>query len=195
MANSFSGELIGSSLINYAWSGLSGQVSPQESQIPDVKQFRSEAFSEQSLIMVRYNSRGLPIFFAGNQAGSQQSEYTVNTPSVDRRKGEPLVRRLKQHYIVANEDSLAPLLQEHRHLCAMLLEAVPHLHQCFGDSLLQLRASADDEDVVVVVSVVWSKDLAGAQEALEAFDEEWWLEKCAGANGYLVFDFEMMNVV
>ena len=105
------------------------------------------------------------------------------------------LEQLEQHYILEGKNALVTLLQEQRELPAILMEAVPQLRRWFGDRLLQLKATADDEDIIARGSVVWPGNLQEAERALGAFDQNWWLENCVRSNGYLVFDFELVDGV
>jgi hypothetical protein len=103
--------------------------------------------------------------------------------------------QLERQYILEGKNGLVTLLQEQRGLPGLLLDAVPQLRRWFGDRLLQLRVSADEEDITARASVVWSGGLEEAEEALRAFDRNWWLANCPRSNGYLVFDFELVDGV
>lgn len=119
-----------------------------------------------------------------------------STETLAKRSLEPRsLEQLEQHYILEGKNALTALLQEQRDLPAILTEAVPQLRRWFGDRLLQLKATSDDDNVIARGSVVWPGSLQDAEAALAAFDQNWWLENCVRSHGYLVFDFELVDGV
>ena len=133
---------------------------------------------------------------AGTQLVIYKSEGTLQAPPpVTDTWAEHWIVQLERHYILDGRNDLIKLLREQRDLPGLLLDAVPQLRQWFGDRLLQLQVSADEEDITARASVVWPGDLERAEAALRAFDQNWWLTNCAKSNGYLVFDFELVDGV
>ena len=118
---------------------------------------------------------------------------TENAVSLNRLPTRDDIRQMERYYIVSDKEQVLSELHEHRYLCDLLLGAVPHLRQAFGESLLRLTVGADDEDSAVKVSVPWRGTLEAAEGCLRAFDDSWWLDNCAKSNGYLVFDIELLD--
>jgi hypothetical protein len=105
------------------------------------------------------------------------------------------IKRLERHYAIQERSALSSLLREQGQLPGLLMEAVPYLPKWFGDRPLHLRVSYAEEEIALRASVVWPSALEPAEEALRAFDADWWLANCAKSDGYLVFDFELVDGV
>jgi hypothetical protein len=126
---------------------------------------------------------------------SQVTLYEQGPPSLDL---EGQLRALRQHYtIVDKSDLVMELLRTERTLYALLLEATIPLQRAFGEGrITKLRVQVSDEESLLRVAVQLPKDFSGdPEEALEAFDANWWLENCSRSLGALVFDYEILDAV
>jgi hypothetical protein len=104
------------------------------------------------------------------------------------------VRDLQRYYtILDNDDAISQLLAMEPALYPLLVEAVKPLQHAFGDRrLIYARIQSSDEDNLLKVVVRLPANFCSDPEcALEAFDEEWWLNNCHRSGGVLVFDYEM----
>jgi hypothetical protein len=105
---------------------------------------------------------------------------------------------LHQHYTILDDNhTFIELLATDPALYLLLIKAVePHRH-AFGDKrLIYIRIQLSDEDNILKVTVRLPANFGENPEAaLQAFDEEWWLNNCHRSRSLLVFDYEMQNAV
>jgi hypothetical protein len=88
------------------------------------------------------------------------------------------LHELKRAYVFPADSSVENFLADHPALPSVLLAAEPHLKESFGpDSIFNLEVSTDDDDSKMLYSVViWNKTVQAAVDALERFEERWWLD-------------------
>jgi hypothetical protein len=74
------------------------------------------------------------------------------------------------------------------------LEAIPALKTCFGpQAVFALRAPIDDSGSQTLYAVaIWPGSMREVREALEKFDETWWIQHSQKASGYLTFTYELV---
>src|SRR5262245_6258552 len=104
------------------------------------------------------------------------------------------VRDLQRHYTILDDDhTIIGLLEEEPALYSLLVDAVAPLQRAFGDRrLVYIRVQSCDEDSLLKVAIRLPANFGSNPEcALQAFDEEWWLNNCHRSGGALVFDYEM----
>ncbi len=125
--------------------------------------------------------------------------FTEARPAVDFRSlvlVAASIGEIEEHYIVTEgREEMQELFFYERDLPKLLLEAVRPLRESFGDKLLQLNASTNDDDISLKATILWPGDIASATAALEDFDERWWLDNCSRAHGHLIFDYELADGV
>lgn len=99
---------------------------------------------------------------------------------------------IRKNYIL--NDSVCDLLHLHRGLPHLLLEAMPHLRECFGDStVFILRAPVNEDGSQTLYAVVlWPGDVAEVRHALDKFDDSWWLANSGHAASSLSFTYELV---
>jgi hypothetical protein len=108
------------------------------------------------------------------------------------------VRDLQRHYtILDDDDTMTGLLAEEPALYSLLIDAIVPLQRAFGDRrLVYIRIQSCDEDSLLKVAIRLPANFGGDPEcALQAFDEEWWLNNCHRSGGTLVFDYEMQDAI
>ena len=108
------------------------------------------------------------------------------------------LRALHQYYTILDDDrTLIELLATEPALYSLLIEAVEPLRHAFGDKrLIYVRVQSSDEDSILKVTVRLPANCGDNPEgALQAFDEEWWLNNCHRSSGALVFDYEMQDAI
>jgi hypothetical protein len=108
------------------------------------------------------------------------------------------LRSLQQHYTILGSDHLiTEVLEGESALSALLIEAVRHLKNAFGEPrIIQVRAQFSDDETMLKVAVQLPADFEeDPEQALASFDEEWWLSNCQRSGGALVFDYEIQDAV
>jgi hypothetical protein len=108
------------------------------------------------------------------------------------------LRILHQQYTILSDDrTMIELLEAEPALYSLLIEAVEPLRQAFGDKrLIYIRVLSSDEDSILKVTVRLLANFGdNPEDALQAFDEEWWLKNCHRSGGTLVFDYEMPDAI
>src|SRR5258706_14651599 len=107
---------------------------------------------------------------------------------------EALSSELRRQYVMPADSSVTAFLTEHLALAPILLEAVPQLKACFGaQAIFILRAPIDDSGLQTLYAVaIWPGNVGDVREALEKFDETWWIQHSREASGYLTFTYELV---
>ena len=108
------------------------------------------------------------------------------------------LRTLNQHYTILGDDrTIVELLATEPVLYSLLIEAIEPLRQVFGDKhLIYIQVLSSNEDSILKVTVRLPANFGGnPEDALQAFDEMWWLSNCHRSSGTLVFDYEMPDAI
>lgn len=150
-------------------------------------------YDDQQIRMVSRKARVV----TGVHSGDCVLSYFYDHPQPNKDFTEQL-RTLQQHYTVLDDDStVSELLATEPALYSLLIEAVKPLRHAFGDKrLIYIRVQSSDEDSILKVTVRLPANFGDNPEgALQAFDEEWWLNNCHRSAGALVFDYEMQNAI
>jgi hypothetical protein len=101
---------------------------------------------------------------------------------------------VRRHYVLPADSSVITFLTGHRTLPPILLEAVPQLKACFGaQAVFALRAPIDDSGTQTLYAVVmWPGKMRDVRDALEKFDNRWWIQHSRKASGHLTFTYELV---
>jgi hypothetical protein len=104
------------------------------------------------------------------------------------------VQELDQVYVLEGREAVDSFVQTNPTVLDILRVSSAQLDKFFGPQASKvLRVVEDDEGASTLFCFVrFSGHLADAMRALEAFDECWWLERCAPVAGRLNFDFELV---
>ena len=107
---------------------------------------------------------------------------------------EALLSEVRRQYVLPADTSVVTFLTEHRTLPPILLEAAPELRACFGaEAVFTLRAPIDDTGSQSLYAVaMWPGNVRDVRDALEEFDDTWWIEHSRQASGYLTFTYELV---
>jgi len=107
---------------------------------------------------------------------------------------EALVQDLRKHFQMPPDSSVITFLNEHRNIPQLLMESTEHLKDCFGPStIFTLRAQLDESGSrTLYAAVFWSGKLQDVRNALDKFDNDWWLSHAGQAGGYLTFTYELV---
>jgi hypothetical protein len=105
---------------------------------------------------------------------------------------QDLVDMRKSYGFPAN-DSVVKFLANHRALSSVLLAAAPRLKEYFGhDSILNLEVSTDEDESQTLYAVtIWHEDAHTAAEALDQFEENWWLDHMTPNATDLAFTYKL----
>ncbi len=101
---------------------------------------------------------------------------------------------LRKHYVLPSDSSVSAFLSQHREISSILLDAIPQLKKYFGTSaIFSLRAPIDEAGTRSLYAVViWPGKVGDVRNALDRFDEDWWLTHSHLASEYLVFTYELV---
>ncbi len=104
------------------------------------------------------------------------------------------ISALRKSFIFQTDAAVASFLYDHRSIPQLLLEAVPHLHRCFGaDKIPSLRIDSDEAGSRILYAVVpWECSVREARVALNSFDDQWWMAHAFQASGRLTFTYELI---
>ena len=107
---------------------------------------------------------------------------------------DALLSEVRRGYVFPANSSVTTFLAEHRTLPPLLLEAAPRLKACFGaQAVFALRAPIDDSgSQTLYVVAIWPGNVREVREALEKFDDAWWIQHSREASGYLTFTYELV---
>jgi hypothetical protein len=142
-------------------------------------------FIEQKIRNFRIHNRP---FYGGSSA-------LEKPPSVDIEK---LLTSLQKDYVFLEPNSsIRAFFQQEPSLLRLLLDAVPHLRKAFGDNrILQIRLQHFEDEIMVKAAVQLPYNFGHDwEQALDSFDEEWWLANCYRSLGILVIDYEIQDDV
>jgi len=107
---------------------------------------------------------------------------------------EAAVTELQRSYVFLNEQAIGSFFKSHRTAPQLLVEAAPWLRQNFGArTVFNLRAMSDEYGAqTLCVVALWPGDLREVRNALEHFDEQWWIDNSHQASGDLTFTYELV---
>lgn len=96
-------------------------------------------------------------------------------------------------YIVYDREKTLEFIEANR-LLTILLEANDPLKTSFGKSAIKALSLLHDEEgaVTLFCMILVPGNAETARQALDRFDEEWWLERCQRVAGQLNFDIEFI---
>jgi hypothetical protein len=101
---------------------------------------------------------------------------------------------LESLYVIDNHAAVDAFLQQHRSVTTLLLAAPEALNTALGESSIRVLKLLCDDDggKSLFCYIMIASDLPTAMRALQAFDEDWWLARCAQVAGRLNFDVELI---
>lgn len=104
------------------------------------------------------------------------------------------ILEVRKNFTFPESPSVIDFLKTHRTVPSLLMESVSHLKRHFGpNSLLSLRAPIDESGSPTLYAVImWPGRSQDARDALERFDESWWLPISKQASGNLYFTYELV---
>jgi hypothetical protein len=107
---------------------------------------------------------------------------------------QTVISQLQKSYVLSNDRSVKAFLKSHRTIPHLLIQALPHLKQYFGAStVFTLRAIADEDGPQTLYAVVmWPGHVNDVRNALQNFDERWWIASSRQASGNLTFTYELV---
>jgi len=95
---------------------------------------------------------------------------------------------LVSFYSVSTPIAVADFLNEHKQLPKLLFSAFPRIKSFWGAQVKpELEVVDDPEGGFPIMTVRVTSTLPDAYKALDRFDEEWWLDHIAEAEGFLNF--------
>jgi hypothetical protein len=100
---------------------------------------------------------------------------------------------VQRHYVMPADSSVIDFLRSHRRIPQLLIEALKPLRQFFDDSILALRATSDENGwEMLYVNILWPGEPHCALEALDKFDDSWWLANSYPAGLNLTFTYKLL---
>jgi|SRR5882762_2277094 len=108
------------------------------------------------------------------------------TTRADREDG--IFNALSSFYTILDPAVVRTFLTDHRKLRSFLFSALPKIKESFGNPVTtELRLIEDMEDNLLRLRVSIISSRLDARQALEQFDENWWLDQVQNAEGLLDF--------
>jgi hypothetical protein len=107
---------------------------------------------------------------------------------------EAVVAELQRNYVFVNDQSVRSFFRTHRTAPQLLIEALEHLRQHFGnDTVFNLRAAVDEYGAETLYAVaLWPGAVRDARRAIDQFDERWWIANSRQASGDVTFTYELV---
>jgi hypothetical protein len=101
---------------------------------------------------------------------------------------------LEDAYVVADRPAVEAFIEENR-LHGLLMQARDSLDAAFGKGPVKKLTLAEDDEGIRTLDcmVLVQGDLEAARQALQSFDENWWLANSSHIAGKLNFDFELIR--
>ncbi len=113
--------------------------------------------------------------------------------SQHKREADAALDSIRKIFTMPDDPSVTTYLHEHRAIPQILLEAAPHLREHFGNAVFTLRAPIDDSGSQTLYAVVmWHGPVDDVGDALDRFDEVWWIHNARRASSYLTFTYELV---
>jgi hypothetical protein len=100
---------------------------------------------------------------------------------------------LEQAYVLEDRSAIRTFIERNR-LLEPLLEARGPLTSALGEAAVKKLTLVEDDEgfVTLFCFVLLPSGLKEARQALNSFDESWWLARSHEAGGKLNFDFELI---
>jgi hypothetical protein len=107
---------------------------------------------------------------------------------------EDVVAELQRNYVFLNNQSVREFFRTHRTAPQLLIDALVHLRQHFGDgTVLNLRTTVEEYGAeTLYVVAMWPGAVQDVRNALDHFDEQWWIANSRQAYGDIAFTYELV---
>jgi hypothetical protein len=107
---------------------------------------------------------------------------------------EAALTELRKQYVFPVDSSVVDFLRQHRTIPQLLVLAAPQLKSHFGtDAVFTLKAPPDESGARTLYAVVmWPGRVRDAKNALDKFDDAWWIMNSRQASGNLYFTYELV---
>ncbi len=106
---------------------------------------------------------------------------------------DQLMDEIRRLYVMPDERSVSDYLRGHRRVPQLLADSVPQLRRFFGDAVLSLRATSDENGWDMLYAIVqWPGEPQDALTALDRFDDAWWLANSYPAGTSLTFTYKLV---
>jgi hypothetical protein len=104
-----------------------------------------------------------------------------------------ILEAIQATYVVDDRDAVAEYISANQ-LSEFLVRSAKHVATAFGESRIKkLKILEDDEGTKTLFCLVaYPGSLNDAQQALEMFDQDWWLKNARHFASKLNFDFELI---
>jgi hypothetical protein len=125
------------------------------------------------------------------KAGTQYAEeHLAGVAEPEHQAGVDEVAEL---YRMPDDASVTQFLKENHAASPLLILAAPKLRKHFGDAAVALRALMDEDGSQTLYAVVlWPGDVDGVRQALDRFDDAWWIASSGAAACGLTFTYELI---
>ncbi len=100
---------------------------------------------------------------------------------------------IRRAFVLHDETTVMSFLYDHRIIPQLLLESVPQLQRFFGSQTVFVLKTLCDEDGSreLYVVAMWPGKAGDAMNALDNFNEGWWIARSRPAMGKLNFTYEL----
>jgi hypothetical protein len=117
----------------------------------------------------------------------------IRVHALEKVPADPWLIGLDPSYVISHRFNVARFIKEHR-LHGLLLQAIQPLNDAFTSQRIKvLSLVCDDEGFETLFCLVMiTGNMEQARQALQRFDQNWWLSRSNIAAGRLNFDFELI---
>jgi hypothetical protein len=104
-----------------------------------------------------------------------------------------MVTEVARNYVMPRDNSVQAFLNSHRVLPQLLIQALPQLRGHFGNVVFALRATSDEHGWQrLYVDAMWQGSSADAFQAIDRFQDAWWIANSHMAAGHLTFTYRLV---
>jgi hypothetical protein len=158
------------------------------------KSFAASSMFSTDVAVQREDIKGARWPLPSQREGGSSLDYLEDQMAAFVAEHKALVQDLRKHFQIPTDSSVTNFLNDHSSILQLLMEAKKHLEDCFGSStVFALRAELDESGSrTLYASAIWSGKLQDARNALDKFDNDWWMSHARQAGGYLTFTYELV---
>jgi hypothetical protein len=104
-----------------------------------------------------------------------------------------VLAKVKKLFVFMEQKEIETFLRSNRSLAAILIDSAGPFAEAFPQTPIALDIMTEEGATRTIYALaLWHGDRAKARQALNTFDEKWWLSNMRKAAGRIVFDYELM---
>jgi hypothetical protein len=104
-----------------------------------------------------------------------------------------IITILKRLFVFTEQEEVEAFLRSNRVLTTILIDSATPFAEAFPKTPIALDVMTEEGAPRTIYALaLWHGERSTAKQALNAFDERWWLANMRKAAGRIVFDYELM---